>query len=100
MAEGVVHDLEPVEVEKEDRQPGVVAAGVVQRHPHLVEEQLPVGQAGERVVIGDALDLRRRLHRRLPFFLQQPDHEAHREGEIQHHVHEAERGEVGAELLA
>ena len=93
MAKRVVDHLESVEVEEQHRDDALRPLGPVERHPHLIEEQLSVGQPRERVVIGDLLDLGRGVHRRLPLLLEEPDDEPHRQPEIEHDVDEAERRE-------
>ena len=50
VAQAVVHDLEPVEVEEEHGDVGAVPAVPCQFLVQAVEEQGPVGQAGEGVV--------------------------------------------------
>ncbi len=52
VAEAVVDDLEPVEVEEQHQRPPVTALGAAQRPREPVEERVPVGQVGERVVVG------------------------------------------------
>ena len=93
MAERVVDHLEAIEIEEQHRDDAVRTPCPMQRHPHLVEKELPVGEPRERVVVRDLLDLRRGVHRRLPLLLEQPDDESHREAEVQHDVDETERGE-------
>ena len=51
--EGVVDDLEAVEVEKHDRHQAVDALGVDHRLLQAFEQQRAVRQAGERVVVGE-----------------------------------------------
>ncbi len=53
VAEAVVDDLEPVEVDEEQRQGGVRLAGSGDGQLELVEQQHPVGQRGQRVVEGE-----------------------------------------------
>ena len=52
MTPAVVEQLEPVEVEEQDPDPGPPAGGPGQRHGQPVEEQHPVGEPGERIVEG------------------------------------------------
>ena len=57
MPERVVDVLEVVDVEEQHADPRVRAPGAVERHPETVEEQGPVGEAGQRVVerhVGEA----------------------------------------------
>ena len=57
VAERVVDDLEAVEIEEEHAQPLLQAMGLRHRDVEAVVEEQPVGQAGEDVVVGQALDL-------------------------------------------
>ncbi|MNZ45431.1 hypothetical protein D3C78_630860 [compost metagenome] len=56
MAEGVVDRLEAVEVEEYQHHPLAVPFGVLQRGVQAVLEQRAVGQVGEGVVVGQAVD--------------------------------------------
>ena len=57
MAEGVVDELEPVEVDEQQRHLRATAGLAGQRLGGPFEEQRPVGQAGQRVVHGQLGDL-------------------------------------------
>ena len=60
VAERVVHDLEVVEVEEEDRRDLVLRVGVLPGAEHALEGQLEhaaVGRAGQRVALGEVLDV-------------------------------------------
>ena len=57
VAQGVVDDLEAIEVEEQDGQPRRAAVRLGHRDGEAVVEQQPVGQAGEGVVVGELLDL-------------------------------------------
>ena len=74
--EAVVHHLEAVEVEEQDRHPAVHGGGTRQLSAEPLHEQRAVGQAGERVV--DRL-VREGLATRLPL------------GDVFHLAHEVER---------
>ena len=50
VAEAVVDELEPVEVEEHERHAGVVALGPAERQLQPVHEQHAVGEPGELVV--------------------------------------------------
>ena len=56
-------------IQKQHGGHGVVPARVMERHAELIEKELAVGQTREGIVIRDALDTSRRIHRRLPFLL-------------------------------
>src|SRR5947208_15883681 len=56
MPERVVHVLEAVEVEQRDRG-WLLGAATGQKPAELLLQREPVGQAGELVVVGDALQL-------------------------------------------
>ena len=55
VAERVVDVLEAVDVDAGDGEPGAVALGRLGEGDELGFEQAPVGQAGQRVVIGEML---------------------------------------------
>ena len=57
VAQGVVDDLEAVEVQKEHPHAGAAAASARQRQLEPVEEETAIGKAGERVVLGAVLGL-------------------------------------------
>jgi hypothetical protein len=57
MAKAVVDRFEAVEVEVANRQQPLVALGARQRLRQAVEEQDAVGHAGQRVIVGQALEL-------------------------------------------
>ena len=57
VAERVVDDLEAVEVQEEHAQPLLLAVGLRDGDVQAVVEEQPVGQTGEDVVVGEALDL-------------------------------------------
>ena len=61
VAERVVHQLEVVEVEEDDRHGRVVALGPLDRQDQRLLEQLPVREAGQAVVIGHVRDPRLRI---------------------------------------
>ena len=61
MAVSVVHELEVVEVDVEDRQAAAGTAGVGDRPDEMLVERGPVGQVREAVVIGEVLEARSRL---------------------------------------
>ena len=56
VAQRVVDDLEAVQVQEQHGQPLARAVRVGHRHRETVVEQHPVGQAGERVLVGQAAD--------------------------------------------
>ncbi len=56
MSERVVHILEAIEVEQRDRG-WLLGAAAGQKPAELLLQRKPVGQAGELVVVGDALQL-------------------------------------------
>ena len=57
MPERVVDLLEPIEIEKEDREAAFPAPGVLQRQVELFHEQPPVRQERQTVVVGQETDL-------------------------------------------
>ena len=57
VAEGVVDDLEAVEIEEHHRHGMLGAAGVGERHRQPVAEQTPVRQSRQRIVVRLILDL-------------------------------------------
>ena len=59
-----------------------------------VEEEQAVGQPGQRVVIGEVLDLRGGVDRAAPLVLEQPDHHAEGDRELEEEVDDVERGHV------
>ncbi len=61
VAAGIVEHLEVVEIQKQHGAVAVAAAAAGHGLAEAVEQQATVGQAGERVVIGQSMDLRRRL---------------------------------------
>src|ERR687887_440845 len=50
VAERIVHELEAIQVEEEDRDAVALALGPRQGQPDTIEEQHAVGEPGERVV--------------------------------------------------
>ncbi|MNO73095.1 hypothetical protein D3C76_640540 [compost metagenome] len=56
MAEGVVDRLEAVQVEEHQHHPGLLPLGLLQGVVQTVLEQRAVGQVGEGVVVGQAVD--------------------------------------------
>lgn len=56
MAEGVVDRLETIQVEEHQHHPGLLPFGLLQRVVQAVLEQCAVGQVGEGVVVGQAVD--------------------------------------------
>ena len=78
VTEGVVDELEAVEVEVDDRE--ALGGAASRRHPHPVREQGPVWEPGERVMerlpgkpllrllaLGDVLHLRDQVAQRVPW---------------------------------
>jgi hypothetical protein len=57
VTEGIVDDLEAIEIEEEHGQARAFALRVRQRHGEAVLEQQAVRQIRQRVVIGEMLDL-------------------------------------------
>ena len=98
VAQRVVDHLEAVEIEEEHRELVTVAVRVGDRQVEPVQEELPVGQAGERVMIREMLDLRARVHAGLALVLEQPDNEAQRHRELQQEIDEAEVLDPGQAL--
>ena len=72
----VVDRLEAVEVERQQGARPVAAAQPGQPAAQPLDEELPVGQAGHRVVEGQPLDLARRLAQPMLLLFEQPDHDA------------------------
>ena len=60
VTEGVVHRLEPVEIEEQEGGPDTAAPPAGQGAFEELDEQRPVGQTGERVVQGAVLAARPR----------------------------------------
>ena len=58
-AEGVVDDLEPVDVHHGNGEPALLALGRAHVLDEALVEQAAVGEAGERVVIGEVIELLR-----------------------------------------
>lgn len=54
MTEHVVHFLEVVDIEEDDRAGELRAARLDKRGPELIEERAPIEQAGERIGSGEA----------------------------------------------
>ena len=62
MSQRVVHFLEPVEIQIEEANVSVLAARGRQRGVEAVAQQRPVGQAGQFIELGHALELCQQLH--------------------------------------
>ena len=62
VAAGLVEDLEVVEIDEQKRPFSPATAAARQRLLQTVQEQATVGQLGQRIVVGEVLDL---LFRRL-----------------------------------
>ena len=88
VTERIVHHLEPVEVEEEDREPAAAAAlRPLQRHPQPLHEQGAVGQPGERVV-----------ERRVPQLLLRAQALGHVDGDHQPRLPPGQLDGVGSHL--
>ena len=57
VTERIVDDLETIEIEEQDRDLFLVTPGCGERAAQAIIEQAAVGQAGERIVVGQVLDL-------------------------------------------
>ena len=57
MAQGVVHDLEVVEVEEQDDRDQPRGVGRLEALGHALGEERPIGEAGQGIVVGLVLEL-------------------------------------------
>ena len=87
VTEGVVDILDPIEVDRMDRQQAVALVETGKRAAQPLGEMAAVGEAGQRVVIGEKLDMR------IGLLLLAPAHEERQPGNA-----ESEAGEE-AELI-
>ena len=89
VAEGVVDDLEAVEVDEVHREPAPVATRLIDGERQVIQEQLAIRQTRERIVEGELRDLLRRGLRLGVLLLEQPDDDAESHGEDEDEVEEA-----------
>ena len=101
MPHRLVDPLESVEVEAQDRDPATHRlGGAVDRLAELGQKEMPVGQAGERVVAGQELDALGGDLEADALLLEQPGDHADPDQGQEHQVELAERGEVPAPCRA
>ena len=94
VAHRLVDHLEAVEVEEEDGEPLPPPLGAGQRRPQMPEQQAAVGQVGQRVVVGQVLDLVRGGEDPLALVLEQPGHHADPDQRLEQEVERPEIGRV------
>ena len=82
VAEGVVDDLEAVEVHEEHGHLAFVPPRAGEGDGEAIEEELPVRQLGERVVVGHVLGLAGRAHGGAALVLEEAGHHAHAHEEL------------------
>ncbi len=57
MAGGIIHILEPVQIQEQHGHPVMVAPGIGQRMRQALVQLVPVGQAGQRIVRSHVMQL-------------------------------------------